>query len=99
MHNEKAFRLIEGRFSEHVKLFNIAPVSGEDGDKQEDIVRERLELARVALERVPVVQVTTLPRSLGNAYNAVRKGLTDAERVRWNETRDMLDALESKYGI
>lgn len=99
MQNEKAFRMIEGRFSEHVKQFNAYPVTDSDSDLQEVIVKERLELARAALGRVPVVRVTSTPRSLGDAYAAVRKGLSEAERVRWDERRDTLDALERKYGM
>ncbi|MFG3176557.1 hypothetical protein ACGFZC_16035 [[Kitasatospora] papulosa] len=99
MLNQKAFQMIEGRFSDHVKMFNSADVSGDDSDTHYWIVKDKLELARVALERAPQLRVTTLPRSLGDVYQAVRKNLTAEELARWDEKDDALHDLCDKYGI
>ncbi|MGW1231400.1 hypothetical protein [Streptomyces californicus] len=99
MHNQGAFDMIESRFSAHVRLFNFADVSDDDSDDHYWTVRDRLELARVALERAPRVHVTTLPTSLGDVYRAVRKNLTADELGRWNEYREALERLSDKYGL
>ncbi|MEU3437862.1 hypothetical protein [Streptomyces sp. NPDC006863] len=99
MKNQGAFDMIEGRFSAHVKRFNSADVSLDDSDAHYWAVKDRLELARVALERSPEVRVTTLPRSLGDAYRAVRTNLTADELRRWNECDEALEVLWEKYGL
>jgi hypothetical protein len=99
MSNQKAFAMIEGRFSDHVKRFNHADVSGADSDDHYWTVKDRLELARVALERAPELRVTTLARSLGDVYQAVRKNLTPDELKRWEESDEALEDLLDKYGL
>jgi hypothetical protein len=99
MNNEKAFRMIKGRFSDQIKLFNQYDVNSKDSDAQYLLVMERIELARVALERAPQFKVTILPRSLGDIYIAIKRNLTVEERVRWNGLNDELEALHDKYGI
>ncbi|MEV5677433.1 hypothetical protein [Streptomyces sp. NPDC052179] len=98
MLNQEAFDMIEGRFSAHVKLFNSADVSLDDSDAHYWTVKDRLELARVALERAPEIQVTTLPRSLGDVYRAVRTNLTPEELASWDESNEALHELSEKYG-
>jgi hypothetical protein len=97
MLNQKAFNMIEGRFSDQVKRFNHFPVTGEDSDTQYWTVKERVDLARAALERAPEFPVTTLARSLGDIYQAVRKNLTADELKRWEETNEALEELLDKY--
>ncbi|MFB6654861.1 hypothetical protein ACFCZ4_06760 [Streptomyces microflavus] len=99
MLNQEAFDMIESRFSAHVKLFNFADVSLDDSDAHYWTVKDRLELARVALERAPEVRVTTLPRSLGDVYQAVRTNLTPEELTRWNEGNEAIEVLCDKYGL
>ncbi|WP_125262043.1 hypothetical protein [Streptomyces alboflavus] len=99
MHNERAYRMVEERFSNHVKVFNHYDVSGADSDTHYWTVKERLELAQVALERAPEMKVTTLARSLGDVYLAIRKNLAPDELARWNEADDVLENLANKYGI
>jgi hypothetical protein len=99
MQNQKAFNLIEGRFSDHVKLFNHANVTDADSDDHYWTVKDRLELARVALERAPELRVTTLARSLGDIYQAVRKNLTPDELKRWEESDEALEELLDKYEL
>jgi hypothetical protein len=77
MINQKAFEMIEGRFSDQVKLFNAYDVSGDDSDEHYYTVVGRVKLAKVALERAPKVKVTSLARSLGNRLNAVLEALHD----------------------
>jgi hypothetical protein len=97
MLNQKAFTMIEGRFSDQVKRFNHFPVTDEDSDTQYWTVKERVDLARVALERAPELPVSTLARSLGDIYQAVRKNLTAEELKRWEETNEALEELLDKY--
>ena len=99
MNNEKAFKMIEGRFSDQVKLFNQYDVNSQDSDDQYFMIVERVNLAKVALERAPLVKVTTLPRSLGDVYIAVRRNLTADELIRWNQLNEQLETLHDKYGI
>lgn len=99
MRNQKAFDLIEGRYSAHVKLFNHYDVSHADSDDHYWTVKERVDLARAALERAPYLPVTTLARSLGDVSQAVRKNLTPDELKRWEETNDVLEELCDKYGM
>jgi hypothetical protein len=99
MLNQKAFNMIEGRFSDQVKLFNHFDVTEADSDTQYWTVKERADLARVALERAPQLKVTTLARSLGDIYQAVRKNLTPEELNRWEESNEVLEELSDKYGL
>jgi hypothetical protein len=99
MLNQKAFKMIEGRFSDHVKLFNHADVTEADSDAHYWTVKERVDLARAALERAPELPVTTLARSLGDIYRAVRKNLTPDELKRWEETNEVLEELCDKYEL
>jgi hypothetical protein len=99
MRNQKAFKLLEERFSMMVKTFNHANVTGADSDDHYWTVRDRLELGRVALERAPEFPVTTLARSLGDVYRAVRKSLTPDELKRWEESNEALEDLHDKYGL
>jgi hypothetical protein len=98
-HNAKAIKLIEGRFSDLVKTFNHYPVSETDSDAQFWLVKERADLARVALERAPEIKVTTLARSLGDIYRTIRQHLTPDERIRWEKIATGLESLSDKYGI
>lgn len=97
MHNAKAFAMIEGRFSAHVKSFNAYDVSGKDSEAHYWLVRERLDLARAALERAPELKVTTLARSLGDVYRTVRQNLTPEELNAWIVKNEQLEALTGKY--
>ncbi|MGV9693407.1 hypothetical protein ACWDUX_30365 [Streptomyces sp. NPDC003444] len=99
MHNQKAFALLEERFSSLIKVFNSANVSGADSDDHYWAVRDRLDIAREALERAPEFPVSTLACSLGDIYLAVRKNLTEDELKRWNETNGALEELHDKYGM
>ena len=99
MNNERAFKMIEGRLSDTVKLFNAYDVSGEDSDAQYFATIERVKLAKAALERAEDLKVTTLPRSLGNIYIAIRKNLDIGELDRWNRLNEELEALHDKYGM
>ncbi|WP_435270953.1 hypothetical protein [Streptomyces sp. 1222.5] len=99
MPNPKAFKLLEERFSMMVKTFNHANVSDTDSDDHYWTVRDRLDLGRVALERAPEFQVSTLARSLGDIYRAVRKNLTPDELKRWEESNEALEELHDKYGL
>jgi hypothetical protein len=99
MLNQKAFDMIEGRFSDHVKRFNHFDVTEADSDTHYWTVKERVDLARVALERAPALTVTTLARSLGDTYRAVRKNLTPEELNRWEESNEVLEELSDKYGL
>ncbi|MYX26085.1 hypothetical protein GTY75_05275 [Streptomyces sp. SID8381] len=99
MINAKAFKMIEGRFSDHVKLFNHYDVNEADSDTHYWLVKGRVELARVALERAPELKVTTLARSLGDVYRAVRTNLTPAELKRWDASAEAIADLNDKYGI
>jgi hypothetical protein len=104
MHNDAALKMLEGRFSHHIKRFNHLPnVSDDDSDAQYDLTRESVKLARIALERAPKVQPTgnrvalLLSTDLGNVYRAVRRNLLPAELARWEEIITELDALSDKY--
>jgi hypothetical protein len=99
MDNQKAFDMIEGRFSDHVKRFHSVEVSESDSDTYYWSVKERLELARTALDRAPKLTVTTLPRSLGDVYRAVRNNLTKEELSRYNDLNEQLEALSDDYGL
>lgn len=99
MANDKAFELIERRFSDQIKLFNHYDVSTTDSDDHFWFVKDRIELARVALDRAPEMRVTTLARSLGDIYREVRKNLTPDELKKWEELGGKLEALNDKYGI
>ncbi|WJV49893.1 hypothetical protein [Streptomyces flavofungini] len=99
MHNERAYKMVEERFSAHVKVFNHYDVSDDDSDTHYWTAKDRLELAQVALERAPEMKVTTLARSLGGIYQAIRKNLTPDELARWNEADDVLENLANKYGM
>ncbi|WP_159030799.1 hypothetical protein [Streptomyces sp. 769] len=99
MHNERACKMIEERFSNQVRLFNHCDVSEADSDTHYWTVKERAELARVALERAPQMTVATLPRSLGNIYVAIRRHLHADELDRWTKSNDVLEELMDKYGM
>lgn len=98
MSNAKAYAMIEKRLSDQVKLFNHLPVSVDDSDDHYWIVKARLELAKAALSRAPEIKVTTLARSLGDVYTAVRRNLKPAELKRYEELAEKLEALNDKYG-
>jgi hypothetical protein len=97
MNNLAAFRMIEGRLSSHVQLFNSYKVNEEDSDTQYFLTREKLALAKAALENAPTFKVTTLARSLGDVYLAVKRNLSDADMRRWIEINELLEALSDKY--
>lgn len=96
--NTKAYAMMEGRISERVKRFNHYPVSGDDSDDHYFMSKDRARLARLALDRAPEMKVTTLARSLGDVYLAVRKNLTPEELEQWKSLDLKLEALEDKYG-
>jgi hypothetical protein len=97
MHNDKAFRMIESRFSDQVKLFNHYPVSEDDSDTHYWAVKKRLALAKSALERAPELKVTTLARSLGDIYIAVHRNLLPEELQKWDSLAEELEILTDKY--
>jgi hypothetical protein len=97
--NVKAFKMIQGRFSDQVKLFNAYDVSGQDSGDHYFAVIERIKLAKIALERAPELRVTTLARSLGDIYLAIRNNLIADEFYEWNRLNEVLEALHDKYGI
>ena len=95
--NSAAFRMIESRLSAHVQRFNGYDVSAEDSDTQYFLTTEKLALAKAALESAPAFRVTTLARSLGDVYMAVKRNLATADLARWNEINELLEALSNKY--
>lgn len=95
--NYKAYAMLESRFSDQVKLFNHYDVTEEDSDAHYWAVKDRLGLAKTALERAPEVKVTTLARSLGDIYIAVRKNLLTEEREKWEALGETLENLTDKY--
>lgn len=97
--NDAAFRMIEGRLSNHVKTFNSYNVTGEDSDTQYFLSTEKLALAKAALEKAPAFKVTTLARSLGDVYLTAKRNMTSEELSRWNEINGLLEELSDKYGI
>jgi hypothetical protein len=99
MPNAKAFKLLEERFSMSIKTFNHANVSHADSDDHYWMVKDRLELGRVALERAPEFPVSTLARSLGDIYRTVRANLTSDELRSWHESNDALEEMHDKYGL
>jgi hypothetical protein len=97
MNNDAAFRMIESRLSAHVQRFNGYDVSAEDSDTQYFLTTEKLALAKAALESAPAFKVTTLARSLGDVYMAVKRNLSDADMRRWIEINEQLEELSDKY--
>jgi hypothetical protein len=104
MHNAAAFKMVEGRFSSHVKLFNsVRGVSDEDSDTQFTLYTERAALAKAALERAPKIQPSggrvalLLSTDLGNVYRAIRGHLTAEELAKWDADGETLAALFDKY--
>lgn len=97
MHNAAAYAMIEKRFSNSVKLFHTFPVSDADSDIYYYAVRDRLALAKVALERASEVHVTTLARSLGEIYRVVFVNLTPPEREQWEGLNEDMENLLDKY--
>lgn len=97
--NDAAFKMIESRLSAHVQTFNSYDVSEEDSDTHYFLSKEKLALARAALDSAPVVKVTTLARSLGDVYMAVKRNMNSADLRRWNEINELLEALSDKYGV
>jgi hypothetical protein len=97
VNNSAAFRMIESRLSAHVQRFNSYDVSADDSDTQYFLTTEKLALAKAALESAPTFKVTTLARSLGDVYLAVKRNLSDADMRRWIEINEMLEALSDKY--
>jgi len=89
--------MIESRFSDQVKLFNHYPVSEDDSDTHYWAVKDRIALAKSALERAPEMKVTTLARSLGDVYIAVRRNLLPEELQKWNSLAEELEILSDKY--
>jgi len=99
MINYRAFKMIEDRFSDHIRSFNHHDVTGEDSDAHFWAVRDRLKLAEVALERSPLIKTSTLARSFGDIYSAIKRNLSDAERAEWDRLNDVIGDLTDKYGI
>jgi hypothetical protein len=97
MRNDKALAMLESRFSDQIKLFNHYAVSDDDSDTHYWAVKDRIELAKNALERAPEIKVTTLARSLGDVYIAVRKNLLPEEREKWESLAELLETLSDKY--
>lgn len=97
MHNNRAFAMLESRFSDQIKAFNCYDVTSEDSDTHYWVVKDRIDLAKKALERAPVIKVTTLARSLGDIYIAIRKNLLTEEREKWESLGETLELLTDKY--
>lgn len=99
MNNERAYKLLEERFSGQVKTFNRHDVSAADADTHYWAVKDRLSLASLALDRAPAVTVTTLARSLGDVYRAIRTHLSADERKKWEALGDTIEKLSARYGV
>jgi hypothetical protein len=104
MHNAAAYKMVEGRFSSHVKLLNSVPgLSDDDSDTQFTLYTERAALAKLALERAPKIQPSggrvalLLSTDLGNIYRAIRKHLTAEELAKWDTDGETLATLSDKY--
>ncbi|MBD0670043.1 hypothetical protein [Streptomyces sp. CBMA156] len=101
-HNKRAFKLIEGRFSDQVKSFNSGSVGIEDSDAHYFAVTDRLKLARIALGRAPElfvgVRVLTLSLHLGDIYRSIRKHLTPDELARWERLDQVIEDLMDEIG-
>lgn len=103
-HNAQAIKLITDRYSVRVRLFNYQPVTEEDSDAQYFLYKELEALAMAALTRAPLFKpsgnrMALLPATdLGNVRIAMRRAFTDAERTRYDEIQEALNALADKYG-
>ena len=102
-HNAAVIKLVTDRYSAHVQAFHAYDVSEADSDANYWLNKELAELATAALTRAPEFKPSGNRRALlpstdlGNAYLAVRKHLTDAERARYAEIQEMLERLSDKY--
>lgn len=102
-HNAPAIKLVTDRYSAHVKSFNHLDVSEEDSHTQYFLYKELETLATAALTRAPKFEpsgnrMALLPSTdLGNVRIAMRRAFTDAERARYDEIQEEINALTDKY--
>lgn len=95
--NAKAYAMLESRFSDQIKLFNSCDVNSEDSDTHYWAVKDRLKIAQDILSRIPEFKVTTLARSLGDIYIAIRRNSTPEEKEQWESLGEILETLHDKY--
>lgn len=103
-HNAPAIKLVTDRYSVQVRLFNYLPdVTEADSDAQYFLYKELSELATAALTRAPLFKPSgnrmalLAANDLGNVRIAMRRAFTDAERTRYDEIQEALNALTDKY--
>lgn len=103
MHNAAVIKLITDRYSAHVKSFNRLPVAESDSDSQYFLYKELSKMVADVFGREPLFKpsgnrAALIPANdLGNAYLALRKAMTEEEKLRYNQIQDELEDLSEKY--
>lgn len=102
-HNAAVIKLVSGRYSAHIRSFNFLPVSEEDSDTQFWLNKELADIATAVFGRIEEFKPSGNRRALlastdlGNAYRALRQGMTGAEKERYEEIQEALISLSEKY--
>lgn len=91
---ERALKSISDIWDRHYK--NVVAHECEWEDKMEplaDLYKERIAIAKAALERASGVQWGGHP-AMGDVFVVIRRNFTDEEKSRWGRITDEIDELE-----